>query len=157
MKRRASAKVPIIITEGAYARAAIAAEMEGMSIAEYTEACFAMCVPRTVQRHREHRFAEATRYAIETNGAMPLRWEYGLGEQPFVRRQRSASENQAGRPSSRHHQEGRGAQAGSTAPKAGPERPGATHSAASMARTREDPPVDAAKHHGTRHPLSMTP
>jgi hypothetical protein len=157
MKRRPTAKVPVILTEGAYARASIAAEMEGVGISEYIEACLRECVPRTVHAHREHQFAEACREAIRTSGDTPHRWEWGLPEQPksFVRRPAGSGENQGGRPSSRQHQAGRRAEAWSTAPKAGPE-PRAAAGAQRRGEHGEDPPVDLAEHSGTTR-LNYTP
>ncbi len=73
----------------------------------------------------------------------------GKPTMPFVRSAPEATaSNLAGRPSSRHHQKAEARKPGSTAAKPGPERPAATRSAASMARTREDPPVDAGEDHG---------
>lgn len=69
---------------------------------------------------------------------------------PFVRPAPEASGlSMAGRPSSRHLQNGTAPQTGSKSAKPGPERPAATRSKASMARTREDPHFDAGEDHGT--------
>ena len=69
---------------------------------------------------------------------------------PFVRSAPEArSEQPAGRPSSRHFQNDTAPQSGSKSAKPGPERPAATRSAASMARTREDPHFDAGEDRGT--------
>ena len=150
MARIPSTRIPIIITEYAYAQAVIHARAEGMSVAEYTEAALIEAGKRTEAHALDAEYAAACDAARATRRPNPTRAEYfGQQQQPFVRRQRSASENQAGRPSSRHHQNGTAAQAGSKAAKPGPERPAATRSAASMARTREDLPFDATENRVT--------
>ena len=76
---------------------------------------------------------------------------------PFVRPTPEASGlSMAGRPSSRHYQNGTAAQAASKAAQPGPERPTAPRSAASMARTREDLPFDGGEHRGT-HTTTNSP
>jgi hypothetical protein len=148
MPRIPSTRLPIIITERAYARAVLAALDEGMSLAEYTEAALAEAVLRTEHRNREAGYAAACEAARVSRRPNPTQQEvFGLQQQPFVRRQRSASENQAGRPSSRHDPEGRQRTPGQRR-EAGAEPPGATRSAASMARTGEHPPVDLAEQPG---------
>jgi hypothetical protein len=149
MPRIPSTRLPIIITERAYARAVLAAGDEGMSLAEYTEAALAVAVARTEARTREADYATACQDARVRRMPNPTKRDYFGEQQSFVRRPAGSGDNQAGRPSSRHHQDSQGAEAGSKAAKPGPERPAATRSAASMARTREDPPFGAVEHPGT--------
>ena len=153
MGRIPSTRLPIIITELAYAQAVIHARAEGMSIAEYTEAALIEAGKRTAKHSREADYQKACQEARACRGVSPTRWEY-FGErevpyqQSFVRRPAGVGEKPGGRPSSRQDQKATAAQPGSKAAKPGPERPAATRSAASMARTREDPPFDAGEHHG---------
>lgn len=155
MTRRTSTRLPIIITEAAYSRAAIAAEMDGQSLAEFTEAALAVRVAQAVKRNRENRYADACREAIDNREMlMPKRHEFGLEEhrfkeQPFVRPAPEANGlRSAGRPSSRRHQDCRGAEARSKA------RSGT--GAAQAKRGSEDPPFGVAEHSGTSHPLNYT-
>ena len=144
-KRIAGPRLPIIVTEIAYSQAAIWADRQGVSLRDYTEAALEAANRKAERDYNNDLYAQACRDAEVGRGIMPTRHEWDREQQPFVRCQRSASENQSGHPSSRRNQNGTAPQSGSKSAKPGPERPAATRSAASMARTREDPHFDVGE------------
>ncbi len=148
MPRIPSTRLPIIITERVYARAVLAALDDGLSLAEYTEAALVEAIKRTERHTHELEYAAACAEARATRRPNPTHQDHFGNRQSFVRRPAGVGEKPGGRPSSRQDQKATAAQPGSKAAKPGPERPAATRSAASMARTREDPPFDAGEHHG---------
>ena len=146
--------LPILFREITFSRAAVAANMRGQSLRDFADAALEAAITQAERQHRADEHARACRAAIARRDIAPTRHEFDRDQVPFVRRQRSASEFQAERPSSRQHQNGRAAEAGSKSAQPGPERPAVTRSAASMARTREDPHFDAAETPATspKHP-----
>jgi hypothetical protein len=136
-----------MVTEIAYSQAAVCADMVGMSLRDYTVAALEVANAKALQEHQTRLYEAACQEAIDRRTIRPTRHEWDRDQKPFVRRPAGVSDNQVGRPSSRHHQNGTAHSPGQKRA-AAPERPGTTRSAASMARTREEPPFELGEHRG---------
>lgn len=74
--RKASTKLPVIITEAVYSRAAIAAEMEGMTLSEYTEQALLAVIPGTLLRNAKTRYRIACQEAELAGQPLPFWPDY---------------------------------------------------------------------------------